>query len=92
MKENLYWQFYEDVKEQEESKLTWKDKMLIGLFALCASWVLERMARRNQQIRHIKNKVKYMKPTIHDTMFGKHVSWEMRDKPLTDIEISQFEN
>jgi hypothetical protein len=50
-----------------------------------------REAERNREANKLREKIKYFKPTITTSIFGRRVSWELRDKPLTDEELAKFE-
>jgi hypothetical protein len=43
---------------------------------------------RRKRTPTFKEKAKYYKPTVHHTRRGVYTSWELRDKPLTDEELS----
>lgn len=49
------------------------------------------VANNNRIRKETRNKVRHFKPTIHDGFWGKRVSWEMRDRPLTDQELKDFD-
>jgi hypothetical protein len=82
-----YFDLHEETQPVEK-KLKWWQKALIWTIAMIfKSMVLPRLQKR----REMKDKVKYMKPTIHEGILFNTVSWEMRDKPLTNEELKQFD-
>jgi hypothetical protein len=82
-----YFDLYEEA-EPIEKKLKWWQKALIWTIAMIfKSMVLPRL----QQRKAIKDKVRYMKPTIHEGILFNSITWEMRDKPLTEQELKDFD-
>lgn len=94
LKENTVSHFcqpIDPIEEEKQGKLTWKMKLLLFIVApiaiLMVSKVIKERASREKSLR---NKIKYMKPSIKEGFFGNTVTWEMRDKPLTKEELKSF--
>lgn len=63
-------------------------KHIKRLFIFIIIIIIKQMIERRYIEREkIRRKIKYFKPIIHEGTFFNHLSWEQRDKPLTDEEL-----
>lgn len=72
---------------------TFKEKLIViqfyALVGLLGVFVIG-LIRTHKKSQVEKNKLKYFKPTIYEGIFTNKISWELRDKPLTDQELSDL--
>ena len=64
--------------------------LVIGM-ANFGAYIIEEIAgnpREKEKI--IMKQIKYFKPTIKHGFWGKTITWEMREKPLTDKELEDL--
>jgi hypothetical protein len=89
--------FFEDIKISQIpfKKRSFKQKIrviritiLMRILKFCANLIIGELKNRQE----LKNKLKYFKPTIHEGFFSNKISWEQRNKPLTDTELKNIIN
>lgn len=61
-----------------------------ALMSIAFAMVFHEVSRMSHQRKILRKKIKHFKPTIHEGFFGKSVSWELRDTPLTDKQIDKL--
>lgn len=64
--------------------------LMMAIFVIVFFIVSRRYMEVQSRRQRVKKKFKYFRPTVHDGFFGKQVSWELRDSPLTDQEIDNI--
>jgi hypothetical protein len=86
-----------DASEISFTNRTFKQKLrvirfyiIIGIVGGWLTLLLGKISERKNLRNEIKEKFRCFKPTLHDNSWNKRISWEIRDKPLTDEEMSQF--
>jgi hypothetical protein len=88
--------FFQDIEISEipYSKRTFIQKLrVIRLYTLMsilggfAIIVLRKLRERSSQKEQLRNKLKHFKPTLHEGTWSNTISWEERDRPLTDEEV-----
>lgn len=95
----LFW-LIKDIRASEIpfAQRTFKEKLrvirlyfTIGVFGAVLLVFTRNISDKRNKVKETKNKFRFFKPTIYDNIFGgKRISWEARDKPLTDEEMSLF--
>jgi hypothetical protein len=79
------------ILEAIQNAFYWCLDMLGRLAIFIAAEMMKQWLQdRTRQRRSIERKVKYFKPTIHESFWGKRVTWEMRDEPLTKEQIEKL--
>lgn len=71
----------------------WKKIMLfiaLGLGGILTMVILRRINDKRTEETRLKEKIRHFKPTVNESMFNKSISWEMREKPLTNEELDAF--
>ena len=64
--------------------------IIIGLLGGWLILLLGKIYKRKNLRNETKEKFRCFKPTLHDNGWNKSISWEIRDRPLTDEEMSRF--
>lgn len=64
--------------------------LITGLVAIVFFMASRRYMEQHRKRHKAFRKMKYFKPTIHDGFFGESVSWELRDKPLSDQQLNEI--
>lgn len=73
--------------EEVKQKLTFKQWLLFALIWLVCKVFFAPFVRKHGEVRE---KVRRFKPTVKEGFWGKSVSWELRDRPLTDAELRRI--
>lgn len=76
-----------------EKMSKWKKTLLfiiLGLGGILTISIMRRMSAKESEKKKLRERVRYFKPTITETALSKSISWEMRDKPLTDEQLDGF--
>jgi len=60
--------------------------ILVGILLLAYKMIKGKL----HEYEKTKTKIKHFKPTIKEGILFNSVSWEMRDKPLTDEELKNL--
>lgn len=81
--------------QDNDKPLKWYQKILYAvpsfLFFMAAVIVGKYIKNKIEQRQHLKTKLKYFNPTIKQGWFGKTITWTMRDKPLSDEQLEEFD-
>ncbi len=66
-------------------------KIRTNVFIVFISWIIAQFLKAIiQDQMDLREKVKYFRPTVTRGFWGKKVSWEMRDRPLTEKELDAY--
>ena len=99
MTENTKHWFFQDAELSEKTfkTRTFKEKLrvirfyaLIGVLGGFLILILRYISNRVSERQQLKNKIKHFKPTIHEGVFLTTMSWELRDKPLSEQELNEL--
>lgn len=71
-------------------ELSWKEKLLVISIGLGGIWLLPLASKKQDEKKKLREKIRCFKPTVTESAFSKSISWEMRDKPLSDEELDEF--
>lgn len=66
--------------------------LLVGLLFLALMGLACGIQLTERETKKLKKKLMFFNPTIHEGIFGKYTSWELRTKPLTEEEVEELYN
>lgn len=73
-------------------KIALKIVLFLGaiILSVLAITAMKTVRKKRKVKNEVKNKLKYFKPTIKESFWCKTVTWEQREKPLSDTEIDHL--
>ncbi len=83
----------------EEKPLSFKEKarklfviIAVGVFVFTIMCFKKGLNEESGKKKLVQNKLKYFKPTIIESFWGRKIQWELRDNPLSDEEVNLIIN
>jgi hypothetical protein len=70
------------------SKLS--NKIFWFFVAVVMLLIFEEMKERKHKKNRMKSKLKYFNPIVEESIFGKKITWILREKPLSDEELENL--